>query len=243
MRAVFKENDKAEREEDEENEPEKPAKERHASNGISLCTCGQRVVVDLSSRLKAEVKLPCFRAMRVPLLDLSEQYRVLAPRTIRAEFDEILANQSFILGPKGEAFEKAIARYCDSPHAIGVSSGTDALLAILMALGIGPGDAVITTAYTFFATAGCVTRVGATPVFVDIDPVTYNISPAALERYLAEQCQRASDGSLRDHAGEKVARHRARPSLRLVLRDGGDSSNLPAFRSRGNRGCGAGDRR
>ncbi len=141
--------------------------------------------------------------MRVPLLDLSEQYRVLAPE-LRAEFDEILAKQSFILGPKGEAFEKAIARYCGSPHAIGVSSGTDALLAILMALAIGPGDGVITTAYTFFATAGCVARVGATPIFVDIDPVTYNISPSALERYLAEQCQRAEDGSLRNRAGIRL---------------------------------------
>lgn len=141
--------------------------------------------------------------MRVPLLDLSGQYRALAA-PLRAEFDEILASQSFILGPKVEAFEEAICRYCESPHAIGVSSGTDALLAILMALGIGPGDAVVTTAYTFFATAGCIARVGATPLFVDIDPYTYNISPGALERYLTEQCVRAHDGSLHDAGGRKL---------------------------------------
>jgi len=143
------------------------------------------------------------RAMRVPLLDLSEQYRALAA-PLRAEVEEIFASQQFILGPKVEAFEQAICRYCHAPHAIGVSSGTDALLAILMALEIGPGDAVITTAYTFFATAGCVARVGATPVFVDIDPVTYNISPAAIEHYLANQCRRREDGLLVNQKGEII---------------------------------------
>lgn len=143
------------------------------------------------------------RAMRVPLLDLSEQYRALAA-PIRAEVDEILASQRFILGPKVEEFEKAICQYCAAPHAIGVSSGTDALLAILMALGVGPGDAVITSSYTFFATAGCITRVGATPIFVDIDPVTYNISPAAIADYLARRCRRANDGRLLNEKGQTV---------------------------------------
>src|ERR1043165_9076299 len=124
------------------------------------------------------------RAMRVPLLDLSEQYAALAG-PIRQVIDEVLGSQSFILGPKVEAFEKAIADYCGSPHAIGVSSGTDALLAVFMAMGLGPGDAVLTSDYSFFATGSCVARVGATPVFIDIDPDTYNISPAALERYLS----------------------------------------------------------
>ena len=141
--------------------------------------------------------------MRVPLLDLSEQYRALA-EPIRAQLDEVLASQSFILGPKVAAFEEAIRGYCGSPHAIGVSSGTDTLLAILMAMEIGPGDAVVTSPYTFFATAGCIARVGATPVFVDIDPETYNISPAALERYLTESCRRGEDGFLREPQGKIV---------------------------------------
>ncbi len=143
------------------------------------------------------------RAMAVPLLDLSEQYRLLAA-PLREEIEEILGNQRFILGPKVEAFERAICAFSGAPHAIGVSSGTDALLAILMALGLGPGDAVITTAYTFFATAGCVARVGATPVFVDIDPVTYNISPGAIERYLEQHCRRGGDGCLTNDKGQTI---------------------------------------
>ena len=140
--------------------------------------------------------------MRVPLLDLSEQYRALA-EPIRAELDEVLASQNFILGAKVTALEQAICRYCATPNAIGVSSGTDALLAVLMALGIGPGDAVITSAYSFFATGACVARVGATPVFIDIEPETYNISAPALEKYL-ESCQRGSDGELQDAKGRNV---------------------------------------
>lgn len=154
-------------------------------------------------RLKGKSKLPCLAAMRVPLLDLRGQYRSLAA-PLRAEIDEILSTQDFILGPKVEAFEKAMCRYSGAAHAIGVSSGTDALLAILMALEIGPGDAAITTAYTFFATAGCIARVGATPVFVDIDPATYNMSSSALDRHLEENCTRSPDGTWRDRAGHKV---------------------------------------
>ena len=141
--------------------------------------------------------------MRVPLLDLSEQYGALAA-PIRAQIDEVLASQNFILGPKGEALEEAVARYCATSHAIGVSSGTDALLAILMALNIGTGDAVITTAYTFFATASCIARVGATPIFIDIDPETYHISPRALEHYLTNNCRRGEGGSLLSPLGQKV---------------------------------------
>ena len=141
--------------------------------------------------------------MRVPLLDLSEHYAALAG-PLRAEIDEVLATQRFILGPKVEAFEAALAGHCGSPHAIGVSSGTDALLAVFMALGLGPGDAVITSAYSFFATGGCIARVGATPIFVDIDPGTYNISTTALEHYLTKSCSRHTDGSLRTPKGEKL---------------------------------------
>jgi dTDP-4-amino-4,6-dideoxygalactose transaminase len=140
--------------------------------------------------------------MRVPLLDLSQQYAALA-EPIRAEIDEVLATQNFILGRKVEAFEKALALYCGSPQAIGVSSGTDALLAVFMAMGLGPGDAVVTSDYSFFATGSCVARVGATPVFIDIDPRTCNISIQALERYLMESCRR-ENGSLLTEKGERV---------------------------------------
>src|SRR6266704_6719441 len=141
--------------------------------------------------------------MRVPLLDLSEQYRALA-EPIREAIDAVLASRRFILGPQVKAFEKAVSDYSNTPHAIGVSSGTDALLVILMALGIGRGDAVVTTAYTFFATGGCIARVGARPIFVDIDRATLNISPAALESYLSTQCQSNAAGELQDKSGKII---------------------------------------
>ncbi len=118
-------------------------------------------------------------AVPVPLLDLKKQYATLRD-PIRAATDELFESQGFILGPKVEAFEKAIAEYVGVRHAIGMSSGTDAQLAAMMALGIGPGDHVVTSPYTFFASAGAVVRLGARPVFCDIDPLTFNVDPAKL---------------------------------------------------------------
>lgn len=121
--------------------------------------------------------------MHVPLLDLHSQNDPL-----RAELLEAIArvadSQHFILGPAVGAFEADVARFLEVKHALGVSSGTDALLLALMALGIGPGDEVVTSTFSFFATAGCVARVGATPVLVDIDPSTFNLDPEATRRAL-----------------------------------------------------------
>ena len=115
-------------------------------------------------------------AMQVPLLDLRRQYATIRDDA-RAAIDAVCDEQSLILGKHVEAFEKHLAAYCGTKHAVGVSSGTDALLAAMMAADLGPGDEVICPSFTFFATAGCVHRVGATPVFVDIDPRTFNLDP------------------------------------------------------------------
>ncbi len=118
--------------------------------------------------------------MKVPLLDLKPQYE-----QIRAEVEpallEICASQAFILGPKVQECEAAIASYCGAAHGVGMSSGSDALIVALMTEGIGAGDEVITTPYTFFATVGAISRVGAKPVFVDIDPETFNLDASKLE--------------------------------------------------------------
>lgn len=117
---------------------------------------------------------------KIPLLDLRAQYQQIK-RDIRVAMDRVLESQYFILGPEVEALEEEVATYSNCRYGIGVSSGTDALLAALMALNIGDGDEVITTPYTFFATAGSIARLGARLVFVDIDPLTYNINPTDVE--------------------------------------------------------------
>jgi dTDP-4-amino-4,6-dideoxygalactose transaminase len=118
--------------------------------------------------------------MKVPLLDLKAQYATIRDEVKKA-VDDVLESQMFILGPKVEELEKNIAAYSGTRYAVGVSSGTDALLVALMAIDLRPGDEVITTPFTFFATAGVVVRMNARPVFVDIDPVTFNIDPAKVE--------------------------------------------------------------
>ena len=117
--------------------------------------------------------------MTVPLLDLQAQYRPIRD-DILAAMTRVADSQRFIGGPEVEAFEREMAADLGIAHAVGLTSGTDALLVALMALGIGPGDEVITPVFSFFATAGCVSRLGAVPRFVDIDPATFNVDPAAV---------------------------------------------------------------
>lgn len=124
--------------------------------------------------------------MKVPLLDLVAQYQTIRDE-IKKEVDEVFESQYFILGPKVKDCEKAVAEYSQCKYGVGVSSGSDALLLALMTEGIGEGDEVITTPYTFFATAGSIARLGAKPVFVDIDPVTYNINPALIEEKITDR--------------------------------------------------------
>jgi len=121
--------------------------------------------------------------LRVPLLDLKAQYQKIRDE-VNEEIQKVLDSQVFILGPMVEALEKEMAADCGVPHAIGVASGTDALLLALMALNVRPGDGVLTVPFTFFATGGVISRLGALPVFIDIDRVTYNLDLNRLEDYL-----------------------------------------------------------
>lgn len=116
----------------------------------------------------------------IPLLDLRAQYGPIREE-IRAAIDAVCESQRFIGGPEVVACEEAVAAYCGCKYGVGMSSGTDALLCAMMALGIGPGDEVIVPTFTFFATAGCVSRLGARPIFVDVDPRTFNTTAALIE--------------------------------------------------------------
>jgi dTDP-4-amino-4,6-dideoxygalactose transaminase len=141
--------------------------------------------------------------MRVPLLDLKPQYQPLAAE-IQEAIARVCASQAFILGPAVKELEAAVAAYSHCRFGIGVSSGTDALLLALMALGIGPGDAVITSPFTFFATAGTIARTGARPLFCDIDPASFNLSPAALESFIAAHCEVRGGGLIHRASGARV---------------------------------------
>jgi dTDP-4-amino-4,6-dideoxygalactose transaminase len=149
--------------------------------------------------------------MSIPLLDLKRQYEPLRDAMERA-LREVAEGQYFILGPQVEDFEREAAAWLGVEHAIGVSSGTDALLVALMALDVGPGDEVILPTFTFFATAGVVSRLGATPVFVDIDPVDFNVDSAGIRAKMSDRTklvvpvhlfgQAADLDAVRDAAGE-----------------------------------------
>lgn len=125
--------------------------------------------------------------MKVPLLDLQAQYRTIKDK-IRAAVDEVFENQRFVLGEQVASLEEEIARFCGVSYAVGVASGTDALLLSLKALDVGPGDAVVTVPFTFFATAGAVVNLGARPIFVDIEARGYLMDPQKLESFLQHEC-------------------------------------------------------
>ncbi|MCZ8133134.1 MAG: DegT/DnrJ/EryC1/StrS family aminotransferase [Steroidobacteraceae bacterium] len=136
--------------------------------------------------------------MQVPLLDLKLQYQSFKAELLPL-LESICESQAFILGPQVTALEAAVAKYSDCEFGIGVSSGTDALLLALMGLDVGPGDEVITSPYTFFATGGTIARAGARPVYLDIEPSTYNLSPVAVQRFVEESCE-VRDGVLVNRA-------------------------------------------
>lgn len=123
--------------------------------------------------------------MKVPLLDLKTQYSAMR-QEIETALKKVIENQDFILGAEVTELEKEVAAYCGAKYGVGVASGTDALILALRALDIGPGDEVITTPFTFFATAESISIVGAKPVFVDIDPKTYNINPSLIEKKITK---------------------------------------------------------
>jgi dTDP-4-amino-4,6-dideoxygalactose transaminase len=141
--------------------------------------------------------------VQVPLLDLKAQFA-----QIRAEvmplIERVCASQQFILGEHVRGLEEEIARYCGASAAVGVSSGTDALLLAMMALEIGAGDEVITSPFTFFATAGTIARTGARPVFCDIDPQNFNMSPAAVQAFIDEKCVSVGDHLVNRASGGRI---------------------------------------
>ncbi len=147
------------------------------------------------------------KEMKVPLLDLKAQYETVR-EPVRKAIDEVCDSQWFVMGPNVKELEDRVAKYSECRHGIGVSSGTDALLVALMAMEIGPGDAVITTPYTFFATGGAIARLGATPVFCDIDPETFNLDPAAVSAAIENDC---------DHTGGTLVHKASGKNIKALL--------------------------
>lgn len=148
------------------------------------------------------VKQPS-ESLKVPLLDLRQQYREFEAEVMEA-IREVCASQQFILGPRVQELEERIATYAQCRYGVGVSSGTDALLVALMAIGIGPGDEVITSPFTFFATGGTIARLGARPIFCDIDPTTYTLSPESVAELLATHCEPRTQGLINRRTGGVV---------------------------------------
>jgi dTDP-4-amino-4,6-dideoxygalactose transaminase len=138
--------------------------------------------------------------MKVPFLDLKRQYGTIRDDVLRS-IHEVLEAQTFILGEEVEKLEKEISDYCGSRHAVGVASGSDAILVSIMALDLEPGDGIITTPFTFFATAGSITRLGCIPLFVDIDRRTFNLDPEKLREFVETQCHPGKKDQLMSRDG------------------------------------------
>lgn len=172
--------------------------------------------------------------MQVKLLDLSQQYEPLKDEILSA-IAGLMDRQAFILGPAVEAFEKNLARYCDVKHAIGVSSGTDALLCALMAMGIGPGDEVIVPTFTFFASAGCVARTGAKVVFCDIDPATFNLDPADVANRITDRTKAIMPVHLFGQVADMDAINRIASERNLMVIE--DAAQAIGAKRHGKRAC------
>ncbi len=178
---------------------------------------------------------------KIPLLDLQAQYSTIR-REIHQAIEGVLNSQHFILGPEVEALEQEIAHFCKARFAIGVSSGTDALLASLMVIGVGPGDEVVTTAYSFFATAGVIARLGARPVFADIDPKTFNCDGSAIVKKITPRTKAIMPVHLFGQMAEidsltEAARGRGIRIIEDAAQAIGASSNGKIAGTVGNMGC------